>query len=334
MGKDLFDVFASYIYDNSFIEVKNYDALGMLNIKREEVWKAITAINKKVIAIRNLSETQRLFEFGTIKEGGVFVKQSLTICNITVSEIELYYAAWKTPSGIPLTTGYVGCYYKTTLEVFEPAKGVKRNLTVDFQMSENDVLRNFCNVINNLNIVLNQIGNIDQVVIERLKENNRGFHSSYNPVFNTLQYDYSALIDLKISFFGCWLYKYRTDDAYWTEVEIELSPYRINSYWGKVLIEALKLFCHKSYGVEILDGKILCPHYESNVNDGGRSGVHREKVIDDLMLQKELVLRLALAIPKIYNKEEHGKEMFEIGYKRLCEPVNYNLSNADDDLPF
>ena len=334
MSKKLFEVFLDYIYDTRFVVVRNYDVLGNLSIKREEAWKAIDVINQKVIAVRKLSETQRLFEFGTVTAAGEFTKQSLTIGNITVSEIHLYYQAWKTPTGIPLASGYIGCNYKTTLEVFEPSKGVKRNLIIDFQMNERDVLWNFCKVINTLNIVLDQVGNIDHVVIERLIEHGPIFHLSYNPAFNTLQYNYSDLIDLKLSFFGCWFYKYRTDDAYWTEVEIELSPYRINSYWGKVLIEALKLFCHTSFGVKILDGKILCSHYETYISDGGRSGVHRGKVIDDLMLQKELMLRLALAIPKIYNKEEHGKEMFEIGYKRLCAPINYSSSNANDDLPF
>jgi len=333
MGKDLFKVYLSYYYDDAFIEVKNYDALGMLNIQHGLARKAINAIGKKIIAVRKLNETQRFFEFGTIKEGGEFYKQSLTICNITISEIYLYYSAWTTPSGIPLTSGYVGCNYKTTLEVFEPAKGEKRKLTVDFQINENDVLRNLCKVINTLNIVLNQVGNIDHVVMERLKEHGSIFHLTYNPVFNTLQYNYNDLIDMKISFFDCWLYKYRTDDAYWTEVEIELGTYRINSYWGRVLIEALKLFCHKSYGVKILDGKILCSHYETSMTDGGRS-VPREKIINDYKLQRELMVRLALAIPKIYDKEEHGKEMFKLGYKRLCEPVNYSLQQADNDLPF
>lgn len=323
MRKDLFKVFVSYFYDTHFIEVKNYDALGMLSIKNGEGWKAIDAVNKTVIAVRKHSETERLFEFGTVKKGGEFSKQYLTIGNITVSEIRLYYSAWKTPLGITLASGYVGCNYMTTLEVFEQAKGTKKNVTVDFQMNEMDVLGSFCKVVNTLNIVLNQVGNIDNVVLERLKEHNSIFHTAYNPVFNTLQYNYQDLIDLKMSFFGCWFYKYRTDDAYWTEVEIELSLYRINSYWGQVLIEALKLFCHKSFGVKILDGKILCSHYETNLNDGGRSGVSREKLIDDLMLQKELILRLALAIPKIYDKEEHGKEMFKLGYARLCAPVKY-----------
>ncbi|MCW3127339.1 MAG: hypothetical protein JWO03_2997 [Bacteroidetes bacterium] len=209
MNNDKFTIYTDWIVQR-FIEVKNYDRLGELKIHTDEVNKASFCIGKHVIGIKKTDDSQRFFEFGIIADNGVFIKQSLTVNYITIQYIEVYYAPWKT------VNEYIGCNCKTQLEILETTNGTKKYLDINFEINENSVLRIICNVINNLNIVLYKRGYIEGIVIERLKDNPQIF--GFNPVFNNLTYDYNFLLKLNITFYNCWVYKYRSDDSFWLEV--------------------------------------------------------------------------------------------------------------------
>jgi hypothetical protein len=321
--------FLDFIKEDEFKGLDYIRPIGMLDIGILGV-NILFYKNEMGFVVRRPCNEQRILEFGTITDDGVFKKESLTIFNVSVSEVVFYVRPRNGSASMSMD-----CNYKTTLQLLSNSGANDKVFNFNFQkhiVFFDDFLHSFCNVINTTNIVLLYGGDVDKIVIERLNEGGILFPKGCSPDY-PLQFDYIRLLDLKVSFFNCWMYKYRTDDAFWREVEIKL-PYGlgVNTYLGKVLIEALNSYCHSSYGVKVLDDKLLCEEYESNYGPGsGRTS--REKISDDLLLQKELIMRLVLTIPKIYKVEEHRNEIYRLGYSRI---TSLPIKKIEDDkgLPF